>query len=183
MIHGDSDTLVDVSGGEATARAIPGAQLLVVEGMGHDLPPQLYDRMIDAILANIEAADKATRRRRNRIVSGPLEGLRVVELAGIGPCPFAGMVLADLGADVLRVERPSAVPDNDAAGTIVGPARTRQAFDRGRPQARRRRGVAPGARANGRTSCSRDSDPASWSVSASGRTPVGHVTPAWSTAG
>jgi alpha-methylacyl-CoA racemase len=37
---------------------------------------------------------------------GPLEGLRVVELAGIGPAPFAAMLLADLGADVVRVERP-----------------------------------------------------------------------------
>ena len=49
-------------------------------------------------------------------MSGPLEGLRVVELAGIGPCPFAGMVLADLGADVLRVERPSAVADAEPPG-------------------------------------------------------------------
>jgi len=49
-------------------------------------------------------------------VSGPLEGLRVVELAGIGPCPFAAMVLADLGADVLRVERSSAVPHSAPAG-------------------------------------------------------------------
>jgi alpha-methylacyl-CoA racemase len=37
---------------------------------------------------------------------GPLQGLRVVELAGIGPAPFAAMLLADLGADVVRVERP-----------------------------------------------------------------------------
>jgi alpha-methylacyl-CoA racemase len=37
---------------------------------------------------------------------GPLEGLRVVELAGLGPAPFAAMLLADLGADVVRVERP-----------------------------------------------------------------------------
>ncbi len=37
---------------------------------------------------------------------GPLAGLAVVELAGIGPAPFAGMVLADLGAEVLRVDRP-----------------------------------------------------------------------------
>jgi alpha-methylacyl-CoA racemase len=43
-------------------------------------------------------------------VSGPLTGLRIVELAGIGPCPFGAMMLADLGADVLRVERASAVP-------------------------------------------------------------------------
>jgi alpha-methylacyl-CoA racemase len=39
---------------------------------------------------------------------GPLVGLRVIELAGIGPGPHAAMVLADLGADVVRVERPSA---------------------------------------------------------------------------
>src|SRR4051794_15441278 len=38
--------------------------------------------------------------------SGPLRGLKVVELAGIGPAPFAGMLLADLGADVIRVDRP-----------------------------------------------------------------------------
>jgi alpha-methylacyl-CoA racemase len=41
--------------------------------------------------------------------SGPLAGLRVVELAGIGPGPHAAMVLADLGADVVRVERPGPV--------------------------------------------------------------------------
>jgi alpha-methylacyl-CoA racemase len=41
---------------------------------------------------------------------GPLDGLRVVELAGIGPAPFAGMVLADLGADVVRVDRPGPPP-------------------------------------------------------------------------
>ncbi|UIJ62323.1 CoA transferase [Amycolatopsis acidiphila] len=38
---------------------------------------------------------------------GPLAGLRVVELAGIGPVPHAAMILADLGADVVRVERPT----------------------------------------------------------------------------
>src|SRR4051812_21874588 len=37
---------------------------------------------------------------------GPLSGVRVIELAGIGPAPFAGMLLADLGADVIRVDRP-----------------------------------------------------------------------------
>jgi len=40
-------------------------------------------------------------------VAGPLAGLKVVELAGIGPGPHAAMILADLGADVVRVERPS----------------------------------------------------------------------------
>lgn len=40
-------------------------------------------------------------------MSGPLSGLRVVELGGIGPGPHAAMLLADLGADVVRIERPS----------------------------------------------------------------------------
>lgn len=39
------------------------------------------------------------------MASGPLKGIRVVEFAGIGPGPFAGMVLSDLGADVVRIDR------------------------------------------------------------------------------
>ena len=42
--------------------------------------------------------------------NGPLSGLRVVELAGIGPGPHAAMILGDLGADVVRIDRPSAGP-------------------------------------------------------------------------
>ena len=41
---------------------------------------------------------------------GPLAGVRIVELAGIGPGPFAAMLLADLGADVVRVDRPGGAP-------------------------------------------------------------------------
>jgi alpha-methylacyl-CoA racemase len=48
---------------------------------------------------------------------GPLTGVRVVELAGIGPGPFAAMLLADLGADVVRVDRPG------QAGLGIDPAR------------------------------------------------------------
>ncbi len=47
---------------------------------------------------------------------GPLAGVRVVELAGIGPGPFAAMLLADLGADVVRVDRP------DGGGLAIDPA-------------------------------------------------------------
>ena len=36
---------------------------------------------------------------------GPLSGLKIIELGGIGPGPFCGMLLADMGADVLRIER------------------------------------------------------------------------------
>ena len=38
-------------------------------------------------------------------MSGPLEGVRIIELAGLGPAPFAGMMLADAGADVVRIDR------------------------------------------------------------------------------
>lgn len=38
---------------------------------------------------------------------GPLQGIKIIELAGLGPAPFAGMMLADMGAEVIRVERPA----------------------------------------------------------------------------
>ncbi|MEJ6006758.1 CaiB/BaiF CoA-transferase family protein [Paucibacter sp. AS339] len=49
--------------------------------------------------------------------SGPLQGLRVIEMAGIGPAPFCGMLLADMGADVIVIERPATLrtlPTGDA---------------------------------------------------------------------
>ena len=49
VIHGLADKMVHVSGGRATARAIPGAELLLVPGMGHDTPAQLYDTFVEAI--------------------------------------------------------------------------------------------------------------------------------------
>jgi alpha-methylacyl-CoA racemase len=50
-------------------------------------------------------------------VSGPLAGVRVIELLGIGPGPFCAMLLADLGAEVIRVERPVPSPGS-ATGTV-----------------------------------------------------------------
>ena len=47
--------------------------------------------------------------------SGPLAGVRVVEVAGIGPGPYACMMLADMGAEVIRIERPGGQRHNDAA--------------------------------------------------------------------
>lgn len=49
VLHGAVDPLVKPFGGEATAAAIPGAELRIIPGMGHDLPPGLYDIFIDAI--------------------------------------------------------------------------------------------------------------------------------------
>lgn len=45
---------------------------------------------------------------------GPLQGIRVIEFAGIGPTPFAGMLLADLGATVLRIDQPPGGPADEA---------------------------------------------------------------------
>ena len=56
VIHGEADPLVTPSGGDATATAVPGAKLLSIPGMGHDLPEALWDTVIDAIVANAELA-------------------------------------------------------------------------------------------------------------------------------
>jgi pimeloyl-ACP methyl ester carboxylesterase len=56
VIHGEEDPLVTVSGGKATAAAVPGSKLMLMPGMGHDLPEALWDQIIDAIVANAELA-------------------------------------------------------------------------------------------------------------------------------
>jgi pimeloyl-ACP methyl ester carboxylesterase len=56
VIHGDSDSLIRTAAGRATARAIPGARLRVLEGMGHDLPPQLWPTLVEEIDANAARA-------------------------------------------------------------------------------------------------------------------------------
>ena len=49
VIHGVADKMVHASGGRATAAAVPGAELLLIDGMGHDLPPALFSTFVDAI--------------------------------------------------------------------------------------------------------------------------------------
>jgi pimeloyl-ACP methyl ester carboxylesterase len=56
VIHGSADALVNVDGGRATAAAVPGAELLVVEGMGHDLPREVWPEITDRICALIDRA-------------------------------------------------------------------------------------------------------------------------------
>ena len=56
VIHGDADPLVNVSGGRATADAIPGAKLVILAGMGHDLPRELWPQIIEAIVQNAALA-------------------------------------------------------------------------------------------------------------------------------
>jgi pimeloyl-ACP methyl ester carboxylesterase len=49
VLHGDRDTLIDVSGGRRTAELIPGARFEVIEGMGHDYPPALWATWVDLV--------------------------------------------------------------------------------------------------------------------------------------
>jgi alpha-methylacyl-CoA racemase len=64
--------------------------------------------------------------------SGPLAGLRVVEFAGIGPGPFAAMLLADMGADVVRIDRPGAAVRDPR--DVTGRGRRNLTLDLKRPE-------------------------------------------------
>ncbi len=59
VVHGTSDKMVHVSGGRATARAIPGAELLVIDGMGHDIPSPLYETLTEVIRRTADRAGPA----------------------------------------------------------------------------------------------------------------------------
>jgi alpha-methylacyl-CoA racemase len=67
--------------------------------------------------------------------TGPLRGVKAVEIAGIGPGPHACMILADLGADVIRIERPGSQPPGCAAGDLLTRGRPSVALDLKRPEA------------------------------------------------
>jgi pimeloyl-ACP methyl ester carboxylesterase len=63
VMHGDCDTLIDISGGRRTAELIPGAQFEAIEGMGHDYPPQLWTRWVDVVSRFVGAGETERRRR------------------------------------------------------------------------------------------------------------------------
>jgi pimeloyl-ACP methyl ester carboxylesterase len=58
VIHGSKDPMVNPSGGRATAKAIAGARLLVIEGMGHDLPDEALARIAEAVADHAAAAER-----------------------------------------------------------------------------------------------------------------------------
>lgn len=62
-------------------------------------------------------------------MEGPLAGIRVLELAGIGPAPFCGMVLADLGAEVRRIDRPGGHPDAWGRSTVLARGKRTEEVD------------------------------------------------------
>ena len=56
VLHGMADKMVHVSGGRATAAAVPGAELMLIDGMGHDMPPDLFDTYVGAIRRTADRA-------------------------------------------------------------------------------------------------------------------------------
>src|SRR5690349_5622250 len=70
-----------------------------------------------------------TQVREVLVVTGPLAGIRVIELPNIGPVQFAGMLLADLGAEVLRLDRAT---DVATGGGVTGFVSPYSVIDRGR---------------------------------------------------
>jgi pimeloyl-ACP methyl ester carboxylesterase len=76
VIHGTADPLVHPSGGRATARAIKGAKLVMIEGMGHDLPRAAWGRLLDAVAENAaRAGGSPDRHPPLRASRTPLPGL------------------------------------------------------------------------------------------------------------
>src|SRR5690606_41512844 len=67
--------------------------------------------------------------------TGPLAGVKVVEIAGIGPGPHACMILADLGADVIRIERPGGQFMAGGEHNVLNRGRPSVALDLKRPEA------------------------------------------------
>jgi pimeloyl-ACP methyl ester carboxylesterase len=60
VMHGDRDTLITPSGGRRTAELVPGARFVLIEGMGHDYPPQLWQRWVDEVAGFIESLPSAS---------------------------------------------------------------------------------------------------------------------------
>ena len=60
VLHGDSDNMCDVSGGRATAAAIPGAELVIFEGMGHSIPRELWPDITGRITGLVQRAEAVT---------------------------------------------------------------------------------------------------------------------------
>lgn len=66
VIHGRVDPLIALSGGQATARAVPGAQLVVHNDMGHDLPPPLWPAVVASVLAHTGRVEQQQSQRLSR---------------------------------------------------------------------------------------------------------------------
>ena len=91
----------------------------------------VFDRVVVVAPDSAPFADVGVAVVRDRVAlgSGPLAGIRVIELPNIGPVQFAGMLLADMGAEVLRLDRATDVATGSSVAGFVSPY---SVIDRGR---------------------------------------------------
>jgi alpha-methylacyl-CoA racemase len=103
--------------------------------LGSGPPPTLLP--VGQDVAVDEADDGGSSAPGKAAAVGPLHGVRVVELAGLGPAPYACMLLAEAGADVIRIERPrtSVVAAEGESPDLLSRSRTSVAVDLKRPEA------------------------------------------------
>lgn len=97
VIHGTADKLVRPSGGRATAKAIPGARLMLVAGMGHDLPRPLWPKLVGAIAEHAHGADRRAADRDGGLVSA-----RATEPPSSGGGQDPGAAGGDAGVGAAR---------------------------------------------------------------------------------
>jgi pimeloyl-ACP methyl ester carboxylesterase len=103
VVHGTADPLVAPSGGRATARTIRGAELMEIDGMGHDLPRAVWPELIDAIAAHAQRADADAERRPPLQTRLPHAG----RSAGVGsPSPLISPSETSMDGGWARAARP-----------------------------------------------------------------------------
>ena len=72
VLHGLADTLCDPSGGRATAAAIPGAELVLIEGMGHSVPPGVWERLADHISSVVRRGESRVQRSQTGLMTSSI---------------------------------------------------------------------------------------------------------------
>src|SRR5262249_39500775 len=85
----------------------------------------------------IDSQIDRARAARRRLQMGPLQGIKVLEIAGIGPGPFAAMMLSDMGAEVLRIDRAQSVspsPSTEPSFDLLNRGRRSVGIDLKRPE-------------------------------------------------
>jgi pimeloyl-ACP methyl ester carboxylesterase len=83
VIHGSDDPLLPVEQGRATAEAVPGAELLIIEGMGHDLPDKVWPLLVSRIVQHTQKAlSTSGQKRKNTITARAKPAARTTGCAG-----------------------------------------------------------------------------------------------------
>ena len=102
VIHGSADTLIDPIGGRRTAELIPGARFELIEGMGHDYPPGLWERWVDLVVGHALGARHVSTSRIVRSLDARTHdvdflGIRIPEGSGPAILPVTAALCTPFG--------------------------------------------------------------------------------------